>query len=173
LRGFFFSRSARRPLGATFPLHLSQCACTRAAVAGFGSAVRRSAAVPVVALDGPVGAAQQQFGDGVRMAMVHGQVQRRGPARQTAAGTRPAHSADSPQAQTAHPSRSLWEFTSAFASTSDRTSRRLPRYAAWCSAVRPLLCTAGPGCGGGPHGNTPVPNRYPKHKTAGSPRGVD
>ncbi len=135
------------------------------------SAVRRSAALPVVVLDGPVGAAQQQLRDVVGTAIVRGIVQRRVPARPTAARARPAHStADSPQAQTAHP-MSSWAFTSALASTSDRTIRRLPYFAAMCSAVKPNLCTAGPGCGGGPHGGTPVPNRYPKHKTAGSPRG--
>jgi hypothetical protein len=48
------------------------------------------------------------------------------------------------------------------ASTSDRTIRRLPRIAAQCSAVAPLLCTAGPGCGGGPHGGTPVPKPVPE-----------
>jgi hypothetical protein len=64
---------------------------------GFGSAVRRSAALPVGVLDGPVGAAQQQLRDGVGMALGRGKVQRCPPARQTAAATRPAHSADSPQ----------------------------------------------------------------------------
>jgi hypothetical protein len=78
-------------------------------------------------------------------------VQRREPARQTAAGTRPPHSADSPQAETAHPLWS-WAFTSAPDATSDRTIRRLPYIAAQCSAVSPRLCTAGPGCGGGPTG---------------------
>ncbi len=68
------------------------------------SAVRRSAAVPVFVLDGPVGAAQQQLRDACRTATVRGIVQRRVPARPTAAGARPAHStADSPRAQTAHP----------------------------------------------------------------------
>jgi hypothetical protein len=57
---------------------------------GFGSAVRRRAALPVDALDGPVGAAQQQLGDGVGMG--RGPMQRRAPARTTAAGTRPPHS---------------------------------------------------------------------------------
>jgi hypothetical protein len=53
------------------------------------SAVRRSAALPVAAvLDGPVGAAQQQLRDGRGMAIARGQVQRRGPARPTAAGAR-------------------------------------------------------------------------------------
>jgi hypothetical protein len=140
------------------------------------SAVRRSAAVPaaqeVVGLDGPVGAAQQQLRDGVGFALPRGIEQRRVPARPTAAAaTRPAHSsADSPRAQTAHPSSS-WAFTSASASASDRTIRRLPSYAAQCSAVMPCLCTAGPGWWGGPHGGTSVPNRYPKHKTSRTPRG--
>ncbi len=52
-------------------------------------AVRRSAAVPVEGLDGPVGAAQQQLRDGCGMAIVRGIVQRRVPARPTAAATRP------------------------------------------------------------------------------------
>jgi hypothetical protein len=105
------------------------------------------------------------------MAIVRGQVQRRAPARPTAAGTRPAHSmADSPQAQTAH-LPSSWAFTSALASTSDRIIRRLPLSAAQCSAVQPSLCTAGPGCGGGPHGCTPVPNRYPNTKQQARPEG--
>ncbi len=132
------------------------------------SAVRRSAALPDFGLDGPVGAAQQQLRDGCGMAFAA--VQRRHPARPTAAATRPAHSADSPRAQTAHPQR-FWPSTSASASTSDPMIRRLPQAAAQFSVVKPSLCTAGPGCGGGPHGGTPVPNRYPKHKTAGSPRG--
>jgi hypothetical protein len=91
------------------------------------SAVRRSAALPEeVVLDGPVGAAEQQLRDGCRIAFVRGTVQRRAPARPTAAGTRPAHSsADSPQAQTAHPKSSL-AFTAASASTSDPIIRRLP-----------------------------------------------
>ena len=104
------------------------------------------------------------------MAIERGSVQRRGPARPTAAATRPAHSADSPQAQTAHPLRS-WAFTTAPDAASDRTIRRLPYSAAQCSAVMPYLCTAGPGCGGGPHGGTPVPKPVPENKTAGSPRG--
>jgi hypothetical protein len=61
---------------------------------GFGSAVRRSAAVPVDGLDGPVGAAHEQLGDGVGFATARGIVQRREPARQTAEGARPPHSAD-------------------------------------------------------------------------------
>jgi hypothetical protein len=52
------------------------------------SAVRRSAALPVFVLDGRVGAAQQQLRDGCGMAFVRGPVQRRLPARPTAAGTR-------------------------------------------------------------------------------------
>jgi hypothetical protein len=43
------------------------------------SAVRRSAALPVVGLDGPVGAAHEQFCDRVGMAFARGQVQRRVP----------------------------------------------------------------------------------------------
>jgi hypothetical protein len=62
-------------------------------------------------------------------------------------------------------------FTSALNPTSDRTIRRLPRIAAQCSAVRSSLCTAGPGCGGGPHGGTPVPCRYPKTKQQARPEG--
>jgi hypothetical protein len=54
-------------------------------------------ALPVFVLDGPVGAAQQELRDNVGFAIARGRVQRRVPARQTAAGTRPAHSADSPQ----------------------------------------------------------------------------
>jgi hypothetical protein len=50
------------------------------------SAVRRSAAVPVFVLDGPVGAAEQQLRDVVGLAIVRGIVQRRGPARQTGGG---------------------------------------------------------------------------------------
>ena len=42
-----------------FGVSLHACGCC-----GFGSAVRRSAAVPEVGLDGPVGAAQQQLRDG-------------------------------------------------------------------------------------------------------------
>ena len=104
------------------------------------------------------------------MAIPRGIVQRRPPARPTAAATRPAHSADSPRAQTAHP-QSFWAFTTAPDAASDRTIRRLLWIAAQCSAVTPSLCTAGPGCGGGPHGGTPVPKLVPEHKTAGSPRG--
>ncbi len=145
----------------------------RARLLRFRSAVRHSAlaALPAVGMDGPVGAAQQQLGDGFGMANARGQVQRRESARQTAAGTQPPHSpADSPQAGTAHPKR-LWAFTSAPNATSDRTIRRLPLSAASCSAVLPLLCTAGPGCGGGPRGGTPVPKPVTEHKTAGRPRG--
>jgi hypothetical protein len=111
---------------------------------GFGSAVRHSAALPVVGLDGPVGAAQQQLCDGFGMAFGRGQVQRRVPARQTAAATRPPHSADSPQAQTAHLPLS-WALTSAPDATSNRTIRRLLWYAAQSSAVQPSLRTVGPG----------------------------
>jgi hypothetical protein len=50
------------------------------------SAVRRSAALPVDALDGPVGAAQQQLRDACGIAIARGPVQRRVPARPTAAG---------------------------------------------------------------------------------------
>ena len=97
-------------------------------------------------------------------------MQRRLPARPTAAATRPAHSADSPQAQTAHPSSS-WAFTTAPDAASDRTIRRLPRLAAQCSAVEPPLCTAGPGVRGwGPRGY-PSTQPVPENKTAGSPRG--
>jgi hypothetical protein len=41
---------------------------------GFGSAVRRSAALPVDVLDGPVGAAQQQLRNGVGIAIARGKV---------------------------------------------------------------------------------------------------
>jgi hypothetical protein len=69
------------------------------------------------------------------MAIVRGVVQRRGPARPTAAATRPAHStADSLQAQTAHLPWSVWAFTSAPASTSNRTIRQ-SQFAAMCSGV--------------------------------------
>jgi hypothetical protein len=103
---------------------------------------------------------------------VRGQVQRRRPARQTEAGTRPAAlTADSPQAQTAHPS-SVRAFTSAPNATSNRMIRRLQNSAAKCSAVEPFpLRTAGPGCGGGPHGGNPVPNRYPNTKQQAGPEG--
>jgi hypothetical protein len=123
-----------------FGVHLRARGCC-----SFGSAVRRSAALPVAILDGPVGAAQQQLRDGAGHAIARGRVQRRVPARQTAAGTRPAHSRRSPQAETAHRSSRVWAFTSASDATSDRTIRRLPNCAASCSAVQPSLCTAGPG----------------------------
>jgi hypothetical protein len=105
--------------------------------------VRRSAALPAVVLDGPIGAAQQQLGDGVDFAIERGTVQRRPPARQTAAGLGRPHSANA-EAETAYPSQ-RWAFTSAFDAMSNPTIRRLPYCAAQCSAVRPSLCTAGPG----------------------------
>jgi hypothetical protein len=79
--------------------------------------------------------------------------------------------ADSPQAQTAHPTRS-WSFTSAPDATSDRTIRRLPRSAAQCSAVKPYLCTAGPRMRGWARRGYPqCPNRYPKTKQHAGPEG--
>ncbi len=137
------------------------------------SAVRRSAALPVeVVMDGPVGAAQQQLRDGCGMASARGNVQRRVPARQTAAGTRPAHS---------RPIRRKRKRRTR-SSRSGRSRRRWHRRAIGrfgdCrtsppSAARCRHCCArrGRGAGGGPYAGTPVPNRYPKHKTAGSPRG--
>ncbi len=165
------SRLVCRELPIVFRVSLRRIPARARLLRVSGSAVRRSAAVPVAVLDGPVGAAQQQLRDVVGTAIARGTVQRRLPARPTAAGTRPAHStADSPRAQTAH-LKSSWACTSASASTSDRIIRRLPYHAAQCSAVQSPLCTAGPGCGGGPQGVPQYPNRHPKHKTAGSPRG--
>jgi hypothetical protein len=47
--------------------------CLRArGCCGFSSAVQRSAALPSVVLDGPVGAAQQQLRDGAGFAIVRG-----------------------------------------------------------------------------------------------------
>ena len=104
------------------------------------------------------------------MAIARGLVQRRVPARPTAAATRPAHSADSPQAQTAHPMQ-FWAFTTKPDAASDRTIRRLPKIAAQCSAVEPSLCTAGPGVRGWAPRGYPSTQPVPENKTAGSPRG--
>jgi hypothetical protein len=94
---------------------------------GFGSAVRHSAALPIVGLAGPVGAAQQQLRDGVGFASERGIVQRRVPARQTGGGdSAAALNGRFAAAETAHPSLSSWAFTSAPDATSNRTIRRLP-----------------------------------------------
>jgi hypothetical protein len=78
---------------ASFPWCSAHCfgvALHARGCCGFGLAARHCAALPVVVvLDGPVGAAQQQLRDGCGLAIVRGKVQRRVPARPTAAGTRP------------------------------------------------------------------------------------
>jgi hypothetical protein len=156
---------------ASFPCCFATCFGVRLharGCCGFGSAVRRSAALPVAVLDGPVGAAQQQLRNGAGFASSCGPVQRRGPARQTAAGTRPGALGRFAAAETAHPS-SVWPFTAALNPTSNRTIRQLPWSAAQCSAVRPSLCTRGRGAGVGPHRGTPVPNRYPNTKQQARP----
>ncbi len=113
----------------------SACACARAAAAvfGFGCAAQRS-----VTRFFP-GRPSRRRGAAAprRMKNGHWPRQRAAASSCTAHGRRglgAAHSADSPQAQTAHPYL-LWAFTSASASTSDRTIRRLPSHAAQCSAV--------------------------------------
>ena len=157
---------------------------------GFGSAVRRSAALPAEeVLDGPVGAAQQQLRDGFGMAKARGNVQRRPSARQTAAGTRPPHSRRFAASGKAHP-RGSRASTAALDAISNPTIRRLPWYAAQCSAVQPSLCTAVPwyaamsstvkpkqcmarpaGARGWAQRGYPRPHLYPNTKPAGSPRG--
>ena len=64
-----------------------------------------------------------------------------------------------------------WQRRGAVANAPDSLSPKPNPRVPFARAVLPSLCTAGWGDGGGPHGGTPVPNRYPKHKTAGSPRG--
>jgi hypothetical protein len=128
------------------------------------SAVRRSAALPVedvvkVKLHGAVGAAQQQLGDGCGMAFARGQVQRRVPARQTAAGTRPPHTLPIRRKRKRRTRRSL-----------RRSRRRRMRRATGrfgdCRSTPPSAarssdryCCARRGRGevGGPHGGTSVP----------------
>jgi hypothetical protein len=68
------------------------CVPARTGAVRFRSAVRRSATLPVAVLDGRGGAAvgKDHFGDRVGCAIARGNVQRRGPARQTA-GTRPPY----------------------------------------------------------------------------------
>jgi hypothetical protein len=137
------------------------------------SAVRHGAALPVVVLDGPVGAAellgaaQQQLRDVVGMAIARGKVQRRPTARPTAAATRPAHSADSPQRKRrtrCGPGRARrrWH-RRAIGRFGD--CRRPPPRAARCCHSR--CARRGRGAPRGYPSTQPVP----EHKTARSPRG--
>ena len=146
-------------------------AVRRSAVPSGRSAKRRGAAMlPVAVVDGHR-AAQEQLGDRFEMATVHGIVQRRGPARHSAAawtrkeggrrgGARP-HSADADRCGKAHPSLVLAS-TSALAAINRRTARRWPQCAAKCSAVSPLLRTAGLGVGWCGLGSAPQSTATPR-----------
>jgi hypothetical protein len=75
------------------------------------------------------------------------------------------------EAETAHPLWQSWALTAALAAISNRTIRRLPKPAAQCSALQPLLRTAGQGEGGGPH-RVPQPQTVSVNKpAAGGPEG--
>jgi hypothetical protein len=148
-----------------FPPVASASSCTRAAVRR--SAARRGAALPVVGLDGHVGAAHEQFGDRFRHAIQRGIVQRRPPAQQTTGLGRPTRRGRNGKA---HP-QWFWASTAALPAIINWTNRRLPYRAAQCSAISPSsLCTAGPEVRVGPIGPRTQPgtrkhSKWPRGRT--------
>jgi hypothetical protein len=142
------------------------------------SAVRRSAALPVAVLDGPVGAAQQQLGDGLRSAAVNGLVQRRVPAWQTDGGGDSA-AALRRFAASGNERRASSGCSSGWSGRSRRRRMRRAigrfgdcRISPQCAARCGHRCARrGRGEGVGPHGGNPVFDRYPNTKQQARPEG--
>jgi hypothetical protein len=135
------------------------------------SAVRRSAALPVVSLDGPVGAAQQQLRDACGMAIERGIEQRRVPARPTAAGTRRAaligrFAASANGAPDAGPGVHVGVGIDERSDDSAIAAERRPVQRGVAIAVH-----GGAGVRGWAPRGTPVPNRYPNTKQQAGPEG--
>jgi hypothetical protein len=105
------------------------------------------------------------------MAIGRGIVQRRAPARQTAAGTRPAHSRRFAASANGAPVAVVLAVHVGVGidERSDHSAIAVVRRPVQRGASNAVH--GGAGVRGWAHGGTPVPNRYPKHKTARSPRG--